>query len=337
MPPTRARQRPEDRGPAAATFPDEQLFMVAEMYYGSDMSQAEIARTLGVSQPHVSRMLELTRRRGIVRISIAEFEPRERRLETMLKSRLGLRSVTVIRSEAGSAEQARQTLAHFGAPVLSRLVESARTTAVAGGRTLCAIARKMKPTGTHEGPEVLQAMGCIGAIPEPWDSLEIGRTIAGKWQTPFLMLNTPAFFPSAKTCAAMAQLPQIRSVLDRLREAHLALVGVGTLENSIFLERKALDQSALSALLRAGAVGEICGRYFNARGEECRHPLRDCVAGMELDWLRKMRNVVAVVVGEDRAAAVLSAVRGGIVKSIITDSALAIRLLDMAGTKDQAK
>jgi DNA-binding transcriptional regulator LsrR (DeoR family) len=211
------------------------------------------------------------------------------------------------------------------------MVDAVQTVALAGGRTLYALAPNMTPAGKAGNLTLVQAMGCVGAVPEAWDSLEIGRTIAGAWSAPFLMLNTPALFPDAKTRNTMAQLPQIRFVLERLRTADLALVGVGTLENSIFHERQALDQDTLKTLAKAGAVGEICGHYYNECGEECRHTLRDRVAGMELDWLRRMDNVVAVVIGEDRAVAVLSAIRGGLVKSVVTNSLLGARMLELSG------
>lgn len=332
MAPKKVAQSDNDRS-APLPFVNEQLVMVAEMYYVSGLSQADIARTLRISQPQISRALDLARRLGIVRISIVDCDPRDHVLEEKLQKTFSLKTAVVIHTGKVEPDLGRKTVAHFAGPFVSRLADSAMNVAVAGGRTLLALAQTMKPmSGEKNKPAILQAMGCVGAVPEPWDSLEIGRRIAEKWKTQFLMLNTPAFFPNSKTRSTMMGLPQIRSVLDCLRHTDLALVGIGTLENSIFLERQTLRKPVRSELAKAGAIGEICGHFYNKEGKECQHPLRDCVAGIELDWLRRARDVVAVVIGADRAAAVVSAVRGGLVKSIITDSNLAAGMLDLAET-----
>jgi DNA-binding transcriptional regulator LsrR (DeoR family) len=325
-----------DNAAESPLFTDQQLVMVSQMYYLSGMSQGDIAKSLHTSQPQVSRMLEVARQRGIVRISVAECDPCDHVLEKQLIECLGFQTCIVVPTGKADADLRRKTLAHFAGGLVSRLVDTARNVAVAGGRTLLALVNSMKPqSGARAKPLILQAMGCVGAEPEPWDSLEIGRRIAEQWQAQFLRLNTPAFFPDAQTRNTMIQLPQIRGVLDCLRETDLALVGVGTLENSIFTDHEILMKPARSMLAHAGAVGEICGHYYDKNGEECLHPMRDCVAGIELDWLRRARDVVAVVVGKDRAAAVLSGVRGGLIKSIVMDSELAAELLALAQPSPQ--
>src|SRR5688572_24255161 len=67
--------------PTEFRYTDEQLRLAARLYYIDGMGQTEVARFVNVSQSKVSRLLAQARERGIVRISVAEYEPRHSALE----------------------------------------------------------------------------------------------------------------------------------------------------------------------------------------------------------------------------------------------------------------
>jgi DNA-binding transcriptional regulator LsrR (DeoR family) len=83
----------------------------------------------------------------------------------------------------------------------------------------------------------------------------------------------------------------------------------------------------LQDLKQCGAVGEICGRFFDAAGRECDSPWRDRVLSIDLEQVRRIPQVIGVVAGADRATAVTAAIRGGLVKSLVLDVAGAQALL----------
>src|SRR5512136_2463646 len=98
-------------------YSDEQLRLAARLYYLDGMGQSEVARFTKVSQAKVSRLLAAARERGILRISVAEYEPRNRGLERKLRKEFGMKSVAVIKTVHGdTAGVARRAVGHFGAP-----------------------------------------------------------------------------------------------------------------------------------------------------------------------------------------------------------------------------
>lgn len=111
----------------------------------------------------------------------------------------------------------------------------------------------------------------------------------------------------------------------------LALVGIGTLQDSAFIERGALDDAALRRLHRQGVVGEICGRFFDRQGQECLTDYRERVIGVELAELRRCPAVVAVTNGTHRRDALLAALTGGLVKALVLDQPAAEGLLEAVG------
>lgn len=307
---------------------DELLLLTARLYYVDGLSQGDVARLANVSQAKISRLLAKARDKGLVRITVAEYEPRNRGLEAQLEHRLGLRRAVVIKVTEGlPSQELRQRVAHFAAPWVAAMIRPGDILALAGGRAMQWLVHDMQPPAGANGLTVVQAMGNIDASAGPYDALELGRIVARRWRGTFLMLHTPALVPNAQTCKTLLAMESIRPVMERLRSARIALVGVGTLENSVFVERGVLGDSDLKRLRKAGAVGEICGRFFDRYGHECQTPYRDRVVSIALEDLKQVDEVIAVVAGSDRVEAIRSALRGGLIKSLVIDEAGAAALL----------
>ena len=308
-------------------YSDDRLRLVARLYHVDGLGQGEVARFAKVSQAKVSRMLALARDRGIVRITVADYEPRRQALEERLRSRLGLQTAIVIRSDAGNdAVDLRRAVGHFGAAAVNDLVAPRATVALAGGRTIHELVHHF-PLAKNKSLTVVQAMGSVDSTVNAFDAQEIGRAMAQRLGGVFHSLNTPAFIPEKRTRDALLALDQVRSVHTHLDRAEAALVGLGTLRNSVFVERGVLDAAMLRDLARAGAVGEICGRFIDARGRECDTAWSDRVIGVQIAQLRRIPQVIGVVSGSDRTPAILAAIKGGIVKSLVIDEGGAATLL----------
>src|SRR5688572_30605908 len=151
-------------------YTDEQLRLAARLYYIDGMGQTEVARFVNVSQSKVSRLLAQARERGIVRISVAEYEPRHSALENQLRQGLGLDFVAAIKTTAGaSSEDARRAVGHFGAPALEPLIPDQSTVAIAGGRTMRELMQHL-PEAKKAGLTVVQSMGSIDSTVGPFDA-----------------------------------------------------------------------------------------------------------------------------------------------------------------------
>jgi DNA-binding transcriptional regulator LsrR (DeoR family) len=186
------------------------------------------------------------------------------------------------------------------------------------------------PATRDQSLTIVQAMGSVDSKISVYDAQEIGRVMAQRLGGNFLSLNTPAFIPEKRTRDALLALAQVRTVQENLDRARVALVGLGTLSNSVFVERGTLDAAMLRELHHAGAVGEVCGRFLDADGHECPTAWRDRVISVSIPQLRKIPQVIGIVSGSDRTAAIRAAIAGGIIKSLVIDEPGAIALLASA-------
>jgi DNA-binding transcriptional regulator LsrR (DeoR family) len=319
------------------SYSDDQLHLAARLYYVEGMGQNEVAKFVKVSQAKVSRLLAMARERGIVRISVADYEPRDRELETRLRVQLGFSAAIVIKAPDGlSSDDLRKTIGLFASGAVESLIPPKGVIAIAGGRTIHALVQSI-PESRNKLPVVVQSMGSVDSTVSTFDAQEIGRMLSQRLGGSFVAMNTPAYVHEKKMRDALLALEQVRVVGTNLNQANLAIVGVGTLDNSVFIERGVLNEQDITDLKTAGAIGEICGRFFDASGKECATSWRDRVMSVEFGQLARIPQVIGVVSGSDRSASILAAAAGGFLKGLVIDAPGARALLEAAAQSDAAK
>jgi DNA-binding transcriptional regulator LsrR (DeoR family) len=108
----------------------------------------------------------------------------------------------------------------------------------------------------------------------------------------------------------------------------LALVGVGALEPSSLVASSGnvFSKEELESVQKRGGVGDICLRFYDAKGQAMRGALDDRVIGMTLEGLRRVQRSVAICGGKRKFPAILGAVRGRWINTLVTDQYTAERL-----------
>ena len=298
---------------------DHLLASAARMYYLDQLDQRDVGELLGVSRSTVSRLLKNARERGIVQISVSPYDPRDRQREAALCTRFGARHAIVIRTTGRSTAHAGRTVGYFGAPAVAELIGAGATIGVSGGRTLAALVQHIAPTETAQNVTVVQLMGNIGPKPGDIDGLEISHELARRLQSTFYTVNAPAVVQDMRARDMLLAHQHIRIIWDLFDSLTLAFVGIGTLAESIFVERGVFSPTELDQLHQWGGVGEICGRFYDRDGRECATQHRDRVLSIDLDVLQRCAEVVGVTNGPRRATAVRAALRGGLITSLVID------------------
>ena len=309
--------------------PDDILRITAKLYYMDGLGEREVAKIVGVSRSKVSRLLSRAREKGIVRISVDNFEPRHSILEKKLKTRFHLAHALVIKMIAAhSTADVRRTIGYFAAPFASEFIRPQNVVGVAGGRSIAELIRYVSAPRELQGITVVQLMGNIGPDVSNIDAIELSRVLAQCFGGNFYTINAPAFAPDVASRDVFLSHEHVRSIWELFDRMQTAFVGIGTLSNSAFIERGVLSPSDLAMLRTQGAVGEICGRFYDMNGQECNTDFQSRVVSISIDELRKIKEVVGVTNGRERAPAISAALRGGILKSLIIDEEGAQAILE---------
>lgn len=298
---------------------------VATLYYRQGLRQAEIAERLDLSQASVSRLLKRGETEGIIRITLAAPMGVYPQLEDALKERYGLKEAIVV---DGSSEPS-ELLHNLGAAAAYYLETTLQPGEQIGisswSETLLAMTKSMRPIRRSTGARVVQILGGVGDPAAAVHATQLTRGLASLVNGDFSMLPAPGVVGAAGTRRVLLEDPYVQEAVRRFDTITLALVGIGTVEPSPMLARSGnvFTEAELAALSDAGAVGDICLRFFDAEGEPVEHPLGDRVIGIGLHQLRGCRRSVGIAGGARKLAAIRGALLGRWINVLITDNRVA--------------
>ncbi|WP_247595221.1 sugar-binding transcriptional regulator [Actinomyces procaprae] len=303
---------------------------IARMYHERGIKQSEIAAELHVSQPRVSRLLKRAADEGIVRTVVTLPAGTFTNLEEEIEARYGMDECVVV--DAGEDETTvENALAAAAATYLETTLTGGDVIGLSSwSATWLAAIERLQPFRTQVASAVVQLFGGIG---NPTVQVKATRMID------MLARATgaaPEFFPSPAvlgTPAAAAELrndPSVIHILELLPQVTVALVGIGSLEPSALLRQSGniFSDAGHEELRAAGAVGDVCLRYFDADGAHVDSDFDRRLVGADADQLRAIPRRVAAAGGKRKHSAIHAALRGGWVNVLITDAATARALLD---------
>ena len=308
------------------------LAEVARAYYEQELTQEEIAKEFGVSRSQISRYLADARARGVVQIRIVAPDGHNRSLEKALRKRFGQLQQVVVASVFSELDSSiRRAVARAGARLVEQVVTANSVVCFGAGRTLAHLVQLIAPLDLRN-VSVVQAMGNAGHQALEIDYDAISRAAAMAFGGRAYQINAPAILgPGASAAELEGSNPQLAEALLIARSADVYVVGVGTLSlDEIYVSTGLIKETDLRALRREGAVGDICGNFFDDKGRQLTDRFNDRVVGIRLDDLRRARLALACSGGEDKSAAVYGALVGRWINGLVTDELTAKSVLDRA-------
>jgi DNA-binding transcriptional regulator LsrR (DeoR family) len=311
----------------------ELLVELASRFYLGGQTQAEIARDLGLDPSTISRHLKRARDEGIVRIEIRRPQGLHADLGRELADRFRLRRAVVVADSDGT----NATVAGAAAEYLGTLLTNGTRLALSFGRMPSDVVHAL-PAGTVSGLEISLLLGGFGVARAGIQGHELARHVASLYpRSRVHYLHAPLMVDSPDIKQAMLRDGSIRAALAAAANSELALVGIGSLSDDAPLVRYGdLSVDDRNRLLRAGAVGDICARFFRADGQPVMD-LDDRMMAIERAELAAIPTVVAVAAGPEKYAAIRGALRTGYMDVLVTDEMTAQHILrDKVGLSRRA-
>lgn len=308
------------------------LLKVSKYYYEKKLTQQEISEKLSLSRPKVSRLLKQAEDIGIVKITIIPQPGIHTDLEDALENKFNLKEAIVVEvSEPNSQTSVSREVGAAAADYFSQSVENPSVIGISWGTTLQAMVDALR-TQDYRNSRIVQLIGGLGKPESEAHATYILRRLVEKTGAKLSLLNVPGIVDNTVVKSAFMTDSHVRDVFDSFSELDIAFVGVGTPtpDSVVMRDGTILTQAELDYLLKKGAAGDICLRFFNALGEPLNSEIDDRVIGISFDQLRKVKRVVAVTGGPLKRNAIYAALRGGLVNVLITDHLSAKRILEIS-------
>jgi deoxyribonucleoside regulator len=127
---------------------------------------------------------------------------------------------------------------------------------------------------------------------------------------------------------------RIAAALKIAQKTNIAIFGVGDVSKSSSPFKVGYyNQKLLESAQRDGAVGEICGRFYDASGQPCSPKLDQRTLAIELENLKQKAMSIAVSSSTHKVEAILGMLRGQYCNVLITDEETAKALLSKSRYK----
>jgi DNA-binding transcriptional regulator LsrR (DeoR family) len=306
---------------------------VASLYHERGQGQTQIAEQLGLSQARVSRLLKQAVNLGIVRITVHVPEGVHAEIEAQLEARYGLDELIVVETAdvaSSDDELMNQALASTAASYLELMVPTFASIGVSSwSSALLAAVNAMRPTGPGETETIVQVLGGVGFANAQRFATRLTERLAQLAKAEAIFMLAPGVVSSLAAKKALLTDPSCLQALQRFDALSALLVGVGPIPPSRMLRESGnvFTDKDLADLRAAGAVGDVCMRFYDARGRHLPTPFDERVLGIGVEQIRRTRRRIGVAGGRRKFDAIRGALRGGWLSTLITDLQTAQRLL----------
>ncbi|MCR4397466.1 MAG: sugar-binding transcriptional regulator [Firmicutes bacterium] len=295
------------------------LAKIAAWYYEDGLTQEEIARRSRVSRPSVSRLLSQAREMGIVQVKVAYPLSQAKELERRLEKTFGLKEAIVADTSGSGSLPLVRTLGAAAAEYLERVLDENDVLGVSWGNTLYHVIQSLEPR-PMERLTIVQLCGGLAPVWEATDSADLVRKMAAVYGARAYLLQGPLLLGSEEEYRYLASNPAIALTLDKMKDVNVAVVGIGALEDSVFMRNNMLSPEQVEALRATGAVGDICSRFIGPDGREVDATFIGPMLAIRMEELCRVEHVVAVAGGPRKIAALRAALLTGAIDVVITDT-----------------
>lgn len=304
-----------------------ELIKIASMYYEEGLTQAEIARQRGVSRPLISKYLNDARKEGIVEIRINTASNYTVGLERKLENKYGLKNAIVVDTLNLTENEIRRTVSQQAADYLSQHIHRYKTIGISWGKTLKRLVDNF-PYINSQDTTIIPLVGGLSDDLFEIQSNQLANDLARKIRGRAKYIYAPGFINNSLIHNELLNNDAIQSVLNDGENVEFTLMGLSTLDLEDNMRRIGyINDEDIEILREQKAVGVMNSRFFDQEGEELKNEINANVIGLELDKIRKLPNVMTIVLGDQKTEALRIALQTNLINIIVTTNTIAEKLL----------
>lgn len=299
---------------------EDQLLMAraAWYYYFEDYTQQRISELMGISRAKVITLLERARQVGVVKFSLQADSSRRIGLERQVMSQYDLKDV-FLTPPSRTLTNPRESVAQAAAMYIQRRLEPGGYINIGYGETTSRILNHL--AATVEMP--IHAVSLTGGV-----NYYLPNTRSNVFNARLHLAPTPLLLSTPEACESLYQEQGVVEITRMIPLSSMSVVGIGNMEDgATILQTGVLSRQEFDLLRMQGAVGDVLSHFIDKEGRPVSPDMEQRLVSTSLEKLSKLRNVIGVAAGPEKAEAVRAALLGGYLDVLITDEDLAEALI----------
>lgn len=305
------------------------IVKIAQLYYEQELTQAQIARELGIYRTTISRLLKRGREQGIVTIAINYDYTENLWLEQQLKQKYGLKEVVVASCDSVQEEDKLNEMGLHGAQLLERLLKPGDIIGLSWGRAVQALVENLPQSSQS------RQLICVPIIGGPSGKLEsryhvntLTYSAAMKLKGDSHLADFPALLDNQLIRNGIMQSQHFKNISAYWDNLDIALVGIGSPAIRDGANWHAFYGSEESDDLQARHVaGDICSRFYDIEGATVETNMSEKTLAIEMNKLKRACYSIGIAMGETKYKGILGALNSRFINCLVTDQKTAESLL----------
>ena len=318
---------------------DQSTFLVlkaAYLYYISEKPQTQIAEELGISVTTVSRLLKRAKEEKIIEFVIRDPFVECIEIERQLKEILGLKEVIVAPAvdmedvgQQEDPENVKKLVALEAARYLQRIIKKGDVIGFTWGSTVYQMINYLNPAQKVEA-DFVTLHGSLASSVAEWDVRTLVTRSAKAFSGKKHILLTDTLMSSPEITELLKNEKSISQVYAMFERVNIAINGIGAFypeTTTVLANPEYLPQKDLEELRNCGVVADLIVRFIDINGNECNTSLKDRTLSINLEQFKNIPKKITIASGVQKAYAIIAAIKGGLIDTLIIDSRLGTELL----------
>lgn len=305
---------------------------ICKLYYEEGLSKIEIGEKVRMSRFKVAKILEDSVAEGVVEINIKSIPNSHIDLENALEKKYSIYQA-IITDTGISYDETKRNIGKAAALHLKEMIQDGDNIGMAWGSTLNEMVENFPAMAEKKNITVIQMTGGLSQVSKGYNPIDLTSRLAGKFYNPSLyQLFAPAIVDKKSTRDILLKESSILETINHFGNINFAVVGIGSMSPapSTMLYRDGFIKDAdFQQIKHLDLAGDINSHFYDSKGISCHTFLDDRTIGINLEQLKKIRYVMALAGGENKAKAIHAALTGRIVNIIVTDKKTAEELLEI--------
>lgn len=283
------------------------LIRISQLYYNENMTQAEVAKEMGISRPSVSNLLNKAKKEGIVKIEILSYHHTNIGISQELCHRFNLISCNVVKLQHELFKGAANTL--------FELLPKTKILGLGWGYNLNKI---IESFSENEVSNNYKGIVCplIGTATVPhrgYHPNELATDFTHKtgFETNFLI--SPAFPTTEQEQKLFMNTNNYKQIFERWKKVDTAMITLGSYP---FVPDHGTVTRFGKKLIMEKAVGNLLSYFFNRHGQLIEGD-DDFAIQIPLYLLGRIKNMIGFVPQEGNIVSTISCLRTGYIKHLV--------------------
>ena len=302
-----------------------QATTVARRYFVERQTKIQIAEDLGISRFKVARLIDEAVEAGLVRFEIDETGEIDAQLSDQLRRKYGLRNALILAGPDLPCSALFEPLGRAAASLLEEILTDGCVLGVAWGRTLAATAKAISRLPKIS---VVQVAGGLTTLEFPQNSADLVSRMAAAGDGTAYPIFLPMWVEDASLVKRLRTEPSVAQVLERYDRIDVLVSGIGSWNPPVSCLYDAFSKAWKRQVLAAGVRADLCATLIDDTGGVVPSPLDKVGLALNAKQIRRIPERVAIAGGLEKASAILAALKGKWITTLVTDAGVARRLLE---------